>query len=399
MIGWPISLGRVAGTELRVHITFVLLIIWFAVSAGLSSGAAAAVDAVAFALTIFGCVLLHEYGHILTAKRYGINTRDITLLPIGGVASMERMPEKPSQELAVALAGPAVNIAIAIFLFGVFGLTVDLEHPPAGIGDENVDFVDRVALVNLGLAIFNLIPAFPMDGGRVLRALLCFRLDRARATAIAARIGRAMAFLLGFLGLFGNPILVFIALFVFLAATHEALAVELSEAVKQALMSDATITRFDTLNVGSTAGQAAEKLLSSTQRKFPVTYSAGQLRGVLTQDGLIRALADSGAATPILNVTERDVATVNRKAPLSEALISTISALPDRRPWKHNAVLQQLQHAREPSRPRPGRHESSALRLSRAADRSAIPSSRRPAWRRADVVRGRALRHQRHSSQ
>ena len=320
MIGWSISLGRIAGTELRLHVTFVLLILWFGVSAGLSGGAADAIDAVAFALTIFGCVLLHEFGHVLAAKRYGINTRDITLLPIGGIATIERMPEKPSQELLVALAGPAVNIVIALLLFGVFGATVDLEHAQAGLGYEKVDFVGRVALVNLGLALFNLIPAFPMDGGRVLRALLCFRLDRARATAIAAKIGQAMAFVLGFLGLFGNPILIFIALFVFLAATHENLAVELSEATKGALMSDATITRFDVLNAASTVGQAAEKLLSSTQREFPVTDGAGQLRGVLTRNGMIRALTDSGPATPVLDVMERDVATVNRRAPLSEAL-------------------------------------------------------------------------------
>lgn len=320
MIGWSISLGRIAGTELRIHVTFILLILWFAISAGMSGGVAAAIDAVAFTLTIFGCVLLHEYGHALTARRYGIRTRDITLLPIGGVASIERMPEKPHQELLVALAGPAVNIAIAVLLFAVFGATVDIDNSSGAIDFHKADFVDRLALVNVGLALFNLVPAFPMDGGRVLRALLCMRLERARATEIAAKIGQFVAFGLGFLGLFGNPILIFIALFVFLAASHERLAVELSEATKGASMSDATITRFDTLPDGSTVGQAVEKLLSSAQREFPVTDGAGRLRGILTRDGMIKALTDTGPGTPVLDVMERDVATVNRRAPLSEAL-------------------------------------------------------------------------------
>jgi stage IV sporulation protein FB len=325
MIGWSISLGRIAGTELRLHVTFVLLILWFAISAGLRSGTGAAMDAIAFTLTIFACVLLHEYGHVLVARRYGIQTRNITLLPIGGVARIERMPERPSQELLVALAGPAVNLVIAVLLFVVFGANIDTEHGPTGVDYEKVDFVTRLALVNLGLALFNLIPAFPMDGGLVLRAILAFRLDRGRAKKIAAKIGQAVAFGLGFLGLFGNPILLFIALFVFLAATHETFAIELSEATRAASMAEATITRFDTLKGGSTVAQAVEKLLSSTQREFPVTDAMGQLRGVLTRDGIIKALAESGSETAVVDVMERDVATVNRRAPLSEA-VATLQA-------------------------------------------------------------------------
>ena len=172
---------------------------------------------------MFACVLAHEYGHVLTARYFGINTRDITLLPIGGVASIERMPEKPGEELLIALAGPAVNVVIAVLLFAFFGASVDAQRMAAAVEDQKIDFVTRLALINVMLVLFNLIPAFPMDGGRVLRALLSFRLDRARATAIAARIGQMVAFGLGFLGLFGNPILLFIALFVFLAASHEVL--------------------------------------------------------------------------------------------------------------------------------------------------------------------------------
>jgi stage IV sporulation protein FB len=170
------------------------------------------------------------------------------------------------------------------------------------------------------LGSFNLIPAFPMDGGRVLRALLSLRMDRARATRLSARIGHAIAFGLGFLGLFGNPILVFIALFMFLAASQEAYATELGEAAKGAPVLDATITAFSALDMRSTVSQGVQRLLSSTQREFPVTDGIGRLRGILTREGMIRALSERGPDTPVVEVMERDVATVSSQAPLSEAV-------------------------------------------------------------------------------
>jgi stage IV sporulation protein FB len=320
MMGWSISLGRIAGTEVRIHLTFFLLVAWFAVSAGSRGGQAAAVEAVVFILAVFACVLAHEYGHVLTARRFGIGTKDITLLPIGGVASIERMPEKPGQELLIALAGPAVNVVIALVLFIVFGARIDAERMATAVEDQRIDLVTRLALVNVMLVVFNMIPAFPMDGGRVLRALLSYRLDRSRATRIAASIGQAVAFGLGFLGLFGNPMLLFIALFVFLAASHESYAVELGEATKGVATRKATITSFATLDTQATVRQAVETLLATTQREFPITDGAGRLRGVLTRDGMIRALAATGPDTPVLDVMERDVVTINCHAPLSEAV-------------------------------------------------------------------------------
>lgn len=320
MMGWSISLGRIAGTEVRIHLTFFLLVAWFAVSAGSRGGQAAAVEAVVFILAVFACVLAHEYGHVLMARRFGIGTRDITLLPIGGVASIERMPEKPGQELLIALAGPAVNVVIALVLFTIFGARLDAEKMAAAVEDQRIDLVTRLALVNVMLVVFNMIPAFPMDGGRVLRALLSYKLDRTRATRIAASIGQAVAFGLGFLGLFGNPMLLFIALFVFLATTHESYAVELGEATKGVATRKATITSYATLDTQATVGQAVETLLATTQREFPITDGAGRLRGVLTRDGMIRALAASGPDTPVLDVMERDVVTINSHAPLSEAV-------------------------------------------------------------------------------
>ncbi len=319
MVGWSLSLGRIAGTEIRIHITFIILIGWFGITAGLKGGAPAALDAVAFTLAVFLCVLLHEYGHALTARRFGIVTRDIILLPIGGVSRIERTPEKPSQELLIAVAGPMVNIAIAVVLFAIFGATVEATYS-ASIDDENIDFVTHLALVNVMLAAFNLIPAFPMDGGRILRAVLASRLGKVRATRIAAKIGQVVAFGLGFLGLFGNPILLFIALFVFLAASHETYAVELAEATKGAPMSDATITAFDTIDANSTVGDAAEMLLTRNQREFPVIDSTGRLGGVLTRDGIIQGFTANGPGTPVVDVMLRDIATINRRAPLSEAV-------------------------------------------------------------------------------
>lgn len=317
-MGWSISLGRIAGTEVRIHLTFFLLLGWFGLVAGAQGGASAAAASIIFIAAIFACVLAHEFGHVLMARRFGIGTRDIILLPIGGVASIERMPDNPTQELLIALAGPAVNVVIALVLIVVFGASIAPgESDPAAL--QNIDFVSRLALINIVLVVFNLLPAFPMDGGRALKALLSYKLDKVTATRIAARIGQAAAFGLGFLGLFGNPLLIFIALFVFLAASHETYAVELGEATQRASMRDATITNFTHLETSASVGEAVSALLGTSQREFPVTDGGGRLRGVLTRDGMIRALASTGPDTPVLDVMERDIPTIGSRAPLSEA--------------------------------------------------------------------------------
>lgn len=316
-MSWSILLGRILGVEVRVHLTFFLLLAWYGIVAGTQGGATEAVASILFVIVVFACVLAHEYGHVLTARSYGIGTRDIVLLPIGGVASIERMPEKPREELVIALAGPAVNVVIALVLLPfVASRLVGL----SSAADMRLDFLTRLFLVNVMLVLFNLIPAFPMDGGRVLRALLAMAWDRRTATRLAARIGQVVAFGLGFLGLFGNPILLFIALFVFLAASHESYAVELTEATRGAPMSEAQITSFSTLSTGSSVGEAVTALLSTSQQEFPVTDGAGQLRGVLTREGMIRALSSTGPDTPVLDVMVRDVPVISRRAPLAAAV-------------------------------------------------------------------------------
>jgi Zn-dependent protease len=214
-------LGKIAGIDVFVHATFFILLAWVALSAYQSSGRiAAAASGVASILTVFGVVVLHELGHALTARRFGIATRDITLLPIGGVSRLERMPEDPRQELQVALAGPAVNIALAAAAYAAFlvlGLGA-IDHVSVMEGS----FLTRLFSINVSLALFNLIPAFPMDGGRVFRALLALRMDRARATEVAARTGQALALVFALAGLVWNPMLLLIALFVWMGASQEA---------------------------------------------------------------------------------------------------------------------------------------------------------------------------------
>ena len=197
-MSWSIPIGTVRGTVIRLHLTFLLFLLWIAVAHYSAGGPQAALEGVLFISLLFLCVLLHEFGHIIAARRYGVQTPDVILLPIGGVARLERIPEEPAQELVVALAGPAVNVVIAALLYLALGGFV-----PAGgleIDNPGVGLLERLLPANLFLVVFNLIPAFPMDGGRVLRAFLAYRFGYARGTQIAATVGQALAFAFGLLG-------------------------------------------------------------------------------------------------------------------------------------------------------------------------------------------------------
>jgi len=264
-------------------------------------------------------VVLHEYGHALTARRYGIRTRDITLYPIGGVARLERMPDRPIEELWVALAGPAVNVVIAALLFGWLVLTGGLE-PLAGLSLTSGSFLERLMLVNITLVLFNLLPAFPMDGGRVLRALLALRLEYTRATQIAASIGQGMAFLLGFWGLFNNPLLLFIAFFVWIGAAQEASMVQMRQALGGIPVSRAMLTDFRTLDAGDRLSRAAEHVISGSQHDFPV-LEGERLVGLLTRDELMRALARAGQDGPVVAVMRRDLPVVDSHEMVETALL------------------------------------------------------------------------------
>lgn len=319
-MNWSFSLGRVAGVDVRVHVTFLLLLLWFAAGFYGLGGLPGLTRGLAYIGSLFGLVLLHEFGHALVARRYGIETPTITLLPIGGVARLERMPERPGQELAVAVAGPAVNLALAALLAA--WLVPAGRLPGFGGFDGLGEYLGvRLFWANLFLAGFNLLPAFPMDGGRILRALLATRLGFARATQTAASVGQAMAFVFGFLGLVGNPILLFIALFVYLGATGEASVARLQEAADGIPVAEAMETDFQSLQPHTTLREAARRLLHTAQRAFPVVDESGRLVGLLTREDALRQLAEGGGPeTPVADAAHRDPPAVRPNDMLHNAL-------------------------------------------------------------------------------
>jgi Zn-dependent protease/CBS domain-containing protein len=304
---WSFHLGRIAGIDIKVHATFLLLLIfvgWSHWQQGRSLGAAA--SGVLFILALFVCVVLHELGHALTARRYGIRTRDIVLLPIGGVARLERIPEDPMKELLVAVAGPAVNVVIAAGLFVFLSATGTWETFDSSMLLGQGPFLERVFAANVSLVLFNLLPAFPMDGGRMLRAALAMRWDYLRATQVASTIGQAMAFLFGLVGLLlGAPMLLFVAFFVWIGAAQESSLAQMKAALGGIPVGRVMITDFRALERGDTLQRAIELTLTTAQRDFPVV-EGGRVVGVLTQKALVRALAERGTDAPVVVAMERD---------------------------------------------------------------------------------------------
>lgn len=289
-MAWSFPIGRLFGSELRVHATFFLLIAWIGVSGYFAGGVAGAALYVLYILILFACVVAHEFGHALVARRFGIRTPDVTLLPIGGLARLERMPEKPSEEILVALAGPAVNVVI----FAVLALIFGLEAAATPLTEISLATLpSQIAILNLILAVFNLLPAFPMDGGRVLRALLSLTTDRVRATRIAATAGQVLAFGMGLFGLiYGNPMLLLIAFFIFIAAGSESSDEKMREVARRMMARDAMITSFDALAPDDGLDTASAALIRTTQHEFPVIDpGSGRFEGFLTRDALFKALA------------------------------------------------------------------------------------------------------------
>jgi Zn-dependent protease/CBS domain-containing protein len=315
---WSLNIGTIASTAVRIHVTFLLFLGWIFIASYISGGQQAAVSGLVFMLLLFTCVLAHEFGHIFTARAFGVSTPDVTLLPIGGVARLERIPEEPYQEFLIAIAGPAVNVVIALGLVALAGARLDAGDLSA-VENANVSLVDRLAAVNLFLALFNMIPAFPMDGGRVLRALLATRLGFVRATEIAAAIGQWVAFLLGFIGLMYNPILIFIAIFVYLAATSEAHMVALRAMSRGVPVSTAMMTQYATLTPDAPVEEAVQTLLRTSQGEFPVIDADGKPVGLLTRSDLIRALKELGPDARVADVMLSPVPAIGQRRCLDEA--------------------------------------------------------------------------------
>jgi Zn-dependent protease len=315
---WSWRVCRIAGIPIYIHWTFLILIVWLVFSHWTEShDLARTAEGVGFVLAIFACVVLHELGHALAAKHYGIPTADITLLPIGGVARMQRIPEHPGQELVVAIAGPAVNVAIValLYLAGV-RFTGDPTDPQYLI---QAQFLPKLMLVNGFLVLFNLLPAFPMDGGRVFRALLAMTMDYGRATRIAASVGQFMAILFVFRGLSGNPMLILIALFVWIGAEAEARLVQERLVLKDVPVRAAMLTEFHTLSPNDSLGHAAELLLAGTQHDFPVVED-GRSASVLTREALMAGLAETGREGTVAQAPLRDLNRIEASQPLVTAV-------------------------------------------------------------------------------
>lgn len=316
---WSWKIATISGIGVYIHATFLFIIAWVIVShLTMGQGIDSALAGVLFTLALFACVLLHELGHALAAKRYNIKTRDIILFPIGGVARLERLPEEPRQELRVALAGPAVNVVIAAVVFLWLAFT-NAFQPLEELTVAGGSFLERFMIANVFLVVFNLIPAFPMDGGRVLRALLASRMEYTRATQIAAGTGQAFALLLGAVGLFTNPMLIFVALFIWIGASQESGMVQMRSSLGGIPVRQAMMTDFKILNANDPISRAMDLLIAGAQQDFPVV-SEGQLRGVLTRKDLLAALGRTGRETSVENVMRADFCQVDSSDMLETAL-------------------------------------------------------------------------------
>jgi Zn-dependent protease/CBS domain-containing protein len=322
---WSYKLFQFKGIDVKVHLTFVLILLWAAWNWSGSSpvpwqGAAFGVVAI---LLLFASVTLHEFGHSLMALRYGVRVSEIILLPIGGVSQMEAIPEKPREELLITLAGPLVNFAIAGVLIGVGVLlqaaaVVTIPELLRTLGSATWEgLLAYLTMSNLILGVFNLIPAFPMDGGRIMRAVLAMRLSHRQATAIAATVGQAMAWLLGLWGFAsGSYSLILIAIFIWLGASQEGKSTEVRDVFGAMTVGQATTRQVQTLSASDTIAKAVDLTLTTFQSDFPV-LDLGRVVGLLTQADVLRALHTQGDQVRVGQVMQTGLPAATADEPLS----------------------------------------------------------------------------------
>ena len=316
---WSWKIANVAGIDVYLHMTFLILIVWIGLGYWQLAGTVAAVVAgVGFILALFFCVLLHEFGHALTARQFGIRTKSIMLLPIGGIASIEKMPEDPRHEIIIALAGPAVSFAIALLLWILLKMGNGLV-PLEDLSVTGGSFLQRLMIVNILLAAFNLLPAFPMDGGRVFRALLSLRMEPVKATRIAAVVAQAFALLMAVLGFRYNLFLVFIAVFIWIGAVSEARMASVKFALSGLAAGKAMLTDFQVLQPDESLAQAVKLTLSGTQKDFPV-LAGDKVVGVLRQSDLLRGLHDHGKLCRVDQEMQGDVPQADISEPLEAVM-------------------------------------------------------------------------------
>jgi stage IV sporulation protein FB len=318
-MSWSLSLGSIVGVRIRIHLTFLIFLAWIGLAFWHSGGGEAAARGIAYILLLFGCVVLHEFGHILTAKRFGAKTVDVILLPIGGLARMQGIPEKPREELLVALAGPFTNLIIASVLIAFIG-----PHALSfGLGRSLADLsiLPSLAVANLFLALFNLVPAFPMDGGRVLRALLTYSVGRDMATTMAARIGHYLAVGLGVFGFLGGlPLLMLVAVFIYFGASAEYNHAQMRSFARGLVVSDVMMDQFSVLPVTKAIGDAVAVLVHSAQHDIPLVDGVGKPVAILTRNEIVQALHQHGQYFPVAEAARTGMTTVLANAALEEAL-------------------------------------------------------------------------------
>jgi Zn-dependent protease/CBS domain-containing protein len=324
-MGGAFKIGRFSGIDVRVHWTFFLLLAFFAFIGYQASGSlVGALTATVTIVALFFCVLLHEFGHSLVAQRLGLEIHSITLLPLGGVSNLESLPEKPADEVKISVAGPLVNVVLAPIFIGaglLFGavprLSVDLF---TGIGSVG-QFFFYLGYLNVVLALFNLIPAFPLDGGRILRALLATRLGAVRATDISSAVGQLFAvafFLIGLIS--GDLLLALVAVFIYFGATGEAQMVRQRELTSGLTVSDVmgTKPRTETVTPYHTFGQVLDSVIHGYQEDFPVLDESGKLVGMITRDEIMIAAHSPERYQSVRDLMKTNVPTISSKADLFE---------------------------------------------------------------------------------
>lgn len=317
---WSFKFGRWWGIDVYLHVTFLALLAWVGLQDAAREGSLArGLGSALVYASLFACVLLHEFGHAMAARHYGIPTRDITLLPIGGVARLERLPDNPRHELVIAIAGPLVNVVLG----GALAAFLVLSHQSLLPGESDPGFTvgQRLLLVNVSLVLFNLLPAFPMDGGRVLRALLAMTMNPVRATRIAAGVGRLMAVLFAGIALyFGMYMLLLIAVFVWLGAGGEARAMEAQATTGGSVVGVAMRTRFQVAAPQDSIGWVAAQSSGTRPIGVPVV-DEGKLVGMLMEGDLMEELGRTGATARVADVMRTQFLILRADDPLEPALI------------------------------------------------------------------------------
>ena len=328
-MNWSIKLLKIKGIDIKVHLTFVLILIWAAYRWSVSTGEGmqGALFGIVATLLLFLSVTLHELGHSFQALKYGVKVRDITLMPMGGLAQMESIPEEPNKELRIALAGPLVNFGIATLLIGIGALLdaralVSLEELQASLGSVSWSgLLAYLTSANLILGLFNLIPAFPMDGGRVLRALLAKKMNHAKATKIAAQVGQGLALLMGLWGFMsGSWTLVLIAIFVWMGAGQESQGAQVKHMLGEATVGQAMTRSPHVLRVNDSLSKAIELTLTTSQADFPVLeWGSNKVAGLISEIDLLRGLQSLGTYAAAREVMQTRITPVSPDEPLHVA--------------------------------------------------------------------------------